>query len=146
MHIRNVVQVRPMSGQTLLGAASSGSRSPLVHLSACGRGKVGYLASLDSVELTEQAIDWLAGPPPVRVDGPHGKQVVLAGQPHEKRWILHLISDGDYTIDVSRALVGAANVADRYPAGGWSYRIEPAARGLRVHVRGPARDRLLVLE
>ena len=35
---------------------------------------------------------------------------------------------------------------DQYPADGWTYWIEPAKDGLRVHVEGHAQDRLLVLQ
>jgi hypothetical protein len=146
MHIKNVVQVWPVAGQTLLSVAGNGSANPLLHLSACGRGKVAYLASLDSLELTARVVDWLAGPPPVRVEGPDGNRVVLTQQPQHQRWILHLLSDGAYTIDVSGAQVPAAKAVDQYPADGWTYRIEPTQDGLRVHVEGHAPNRLLVLQ
>ena len=100
-HIKNLVQVRPVAGQTLLSVAGKDFASPLLHLSACGQGKVAYLASLDSLELTGQVIDGLAGPPPVRVEGPGANRVVLTHQPRQKRWILHLVSDDDYTVDLS---------------------------------------------
>lgn len=144
-HVRNMAHVRPVAGQTVLGASWQGTPSPLLHLNACGKGKIAYLASLDSLELSERVIDWLAGRAPVRVDA-EGKQVVLTGQPQLKRWILHLIGDGDYTIELARDHVPATKVIDRYPATGWSYRIEPRGEGLRVHVEGQAQDRLLVLE
>lgn len=145
-HLRNVVRVRSVAGRTMLEVPGKGATCPLLHLNSCGKGKVAYLASLDSVELTQQVIDGFSGPGPVRVDGPDGTRVVLTQQPRQKRWILHLISDGEYTIHVSGAHVPATKVLDRYPADGWTYRIESVKDGLRVHVAGPAQDRLLVLQ
>jgi hypothetical protein len=144
--IRTMVRTRPVAGQTLLGVSCNNGRWPLWHENAHGKGKIAYLASLDSVELTQHVIDRLSGRPPVRVDGPHDKQVVLTAQPRHKRWILHLIGDGDYAVDVSRDFAPAARAVDRFPAEAWNYRIETSPDGLRIHVRGPARDRLLVLQ
>jgi hypothetical protein len=144
--IKNVVRVWPVAGQTLLGVAGKDFASPLLHVNAFGRGKVAYLASLDSLQLTGQVIDWLGGPPSVRVEGPVGNQVVLTQQPQQKRWILHLISAGAYTIDLSSADVPAAKIVDHYPADGWTCRLERTKDGLQIRVEGRAQDRLLVLQ
>ena len=144
--IRQLVQARSSSGQTLLGVSGQGDRWPLLHVTAYGRGKVAYLASLDSVELTEQVVAWLAGPAPLTVSGDPAAQVILTRQPRHNRWILHLISQGDYTIDIASAHVKATKVAERYPADGWSDRVETRSDGLRIHVEGRAQDRVLVLQ
>ena len=96
--------------------------------------------------VTQRVIEWLSGPPPVTVDGPEGAQAVLTHQPRQQRWVLHLLSDGDCAITLSRAHVPAAKVIAQFPASGWTYRIEPGTNELRIRVEGHAQDRLLVLE
>ena len=53
---------------------------------------------------------------------------------------------GDYTIELRREHVPAKEVIDRYPKSGWDYAVERSAGGLRIRVRGDARDRLLVVD
>jgi len=144
--IRQLVQVRPTAGETLLSVSRDGAEWPLLQLGAHGKGRVAYLASLDSLELTQDVIDWLSGSPPVTVAGRAGTQVVLTHQPAAKRWVLHLISDGDYTVEIRCDQIPAKAVADRYPPDGWSYRIEHETDRLHIRVEGQAGDRLLVLE
>ena len=144
--IRRFVQVRSNAGETLLSVSHDGARWPLLQVQAQAKGKVAYMASLDSLELTQDVIDWLSGSPPVTVTGHAGTQVVLTHQPNVKRWILHLISDGDYTIDIRCDQIPARTVADRYPTDGWTYRIERGNDCLRIRVEGQAGDRYLVLE
>ena len=145
-HIRNIVRAESSSGQTLLSVTCDGTSFPLLHVNDIGEGRIAYLASLDSPELTQRVIEWLSGPPPITADGSEGAQAVLTHQPRQKRWILHLLSDGDCRITVSTALVPAAKVTMQFPAGGWSYRVEPETDKLRIHVQGKAQDRFLVLE
>ena len=144
--IRHLVQVRSTSGESLLGVSRGGVTWPLLHVQDHAKGKVAYLASLDSLELTRDVIDWLSGKPPVSVAGPAGTQVVLTHQPKSRRWVLHLISDGNYVVDLQPAQVPATKVIDRYPRDGWTYRIERELDRLRIRVEGPAGDRLLLLE
>ena len=145
-HIRNIVRAESSSGQTLLSVTCDETSFPLLHVNDIGEGRIAYLASLDSPELTQRVIEWLSGPPPITADGSEGAQAVLTHQPRQKRWILHLLSDGDCRITVSTALVPAAKVTMQFPAGGWSYRVEPETDKLRIHVQGKAQDRFLVLE
>ncbi len=155
--IRNLVRVRPFSGQTLLGVPWEGATCPLLHVNAHGRGKVAYLASFDSVGLTESVIDWLAGPPPVVVEGSEHQQVLLTHQPvspgghagdgpRQGRWILHAISDGDYSVEIRGDFVPAGRVTASFPASGWHWQADRSAAGMRIKISGPAADRLLVLE
>lgn len=144
--VKELVEVRPVAGQTLMTATWRRAPRPLLHLNPWGRGQIAYLASLDDLALTCRTIEWLAGHGPVRVLGPEGKQVVLTEQAQPRRWILHLLSDGDYTVDVRGDDAGASRVAAQYPATGWSYAVERRQDGLRIQVRGPAVDRLLTLE
>ncbi|MGD0784026.1 MAG: hypothetical protein ABSA30_14355, partial [Candidatus Aminicenantales bacterium] len=104
---------------------------------------VAYLASLDCPELTQSAIDWLAGPLPVTVT-PSDKQAILTYQEKSKRWILHLLSDGPYTLHL--ADIGPIQVVLQYPADQWSYKAQLGKDGLQIKVDGEAQDRLLVLE
>lgn len=144
--IRNLVRARPAAGETLLAVPCDGTSYPLLHVNAYGKGKMAYLASLDSVELTRNVMDWLSGPPPAAVEGVAGKQVVLTHQPRQGRWILHLISEGDYTVQLCGDRVPVHRITASYPGGNWNWRADRTAMGMRVKVSGPAGDRLLVLE
>jgi hypothetical protein len=144
--VRNFVRVRKFSGQTPLSVTWEGASWPLLHVNAHGRGKVVYLASSDSVELTESVVDGLAGPPPVVVEGSGRPQVLLTHQARQGRWILHAISDGDYSVQLRGDDVPARRVTASYPASGWYWRADHTATGMRITISGPAGDRLLVLE
>jgi hypothetical protein len=144
--VRNFLRVRPFSGQTLLSATWEGASCPFLHVNVHGRGKVVYLSSSDSVELTESVVDGLAGPPPVVVEGPEHPQVLLTRQPRQGRWILHAISDGDYSVEIRGDDVPARRVTAAYPASGWQWQADRNAAGMRIKISGPAADRLLVLE
>lgn len=144
--IARLVRVRTQQGKTLLVVKQGGESLPLLHVNALGKGRIAYLASLDSTELTQTVIDDLAGPPPVSVQSAEPRQVILTAQPDQHRWVLHLISDGDYTVDLPREYVGASRVIDQYPATGWSHQVERTPAGLRIHVRGGSVNRLLVVK
>lgn len=142
---KSLVPVRAVEGQTLLTAGQGGSRWPLVHQRDVGQGKIVYAASLDDMELVQRAADWLAGPPPVAVR-PADRRVVLTRQEQAGRWVLHLLDDGDYTVEIHGATARPAKVVVQYPATGWQFRLENAGAGVRIGVAGHAGDRLLVLE
>jgi hypothetical protein len=144
--VRNFLRVRPFSGQTLLGVPWEGASCPLLHVNAHGRGKVAYLASSDSLGLTQSVVDWLAGPPPVVVEGSEHQQVLLTHQPRQGRWILHAISDGDYSVEIRGDDVPVRRITVSYPASGWHWQADRGATGMRIKISGPAADRLLVLE
>ena len=126
--------------------ASESVTPPLLHINDCGKGRIAYLPSLNSPEVTQRAIASLAGAAPLRMDEPQQALALLTRQPVKKRWILHLISDGDCTVTLSQAQVPVSKVTAQFPTGGWTYRAEPATNGLRISVSGREKDRLLVLE
>jgi hypothetical protein len=144
--VRQFNRVRPSAGETLLSLRHEGTACPLVHVNRIGAGRIAYLASLDSADLTRAVIERFAGPLPVTVS-PAGKDpVIVTHQPQAKRWIVHLIADGDYTLHVDRGSVPASKVVDRYPKSGWDCRETTTPTGLQLEIRGAAQDRLLVLE
>ncbi len=143
--IARVVRVEPRHGDTHLWLKDGQGSWPLFHVNRLGSGRVGYLASLDSDALLQAAVDSLAGPAPITV-APDGFQAVLTEQPDHRRWILHLIGDGDCSIRLDGRRAPARRVAGRYPPDGWDCTIEETAGGPRLEVRGPARDRLVILE
>jgi hypothetical protein len=142
---KSLVPVQTVEGQTLLAATQAGQQWPLVHERSMGRGKVVYLASLDRMDLVQRVVDALAGPPPVVVE-PAKRRVVLTHQAQAGRWVLHLLDEGDFTVELNRELAPARKVVAQYPATGWTCRAEDTGRGLRIVVRGAAGDRLVVLE
>lgn len=141
----SLVRVRSVEGETLLTAGQGGRSWPLVHVRGLGQGRIAYLASVDCTELAARTIDWLAGPPPVIVE-PAEKRVLLTRQDRVGRWVLHLLDEGTYAVQINRPWATPTKTAAQYPAAGWSYQVEHTAAGLRIAVEGQAGDRLLVLE
>ena len=90
-------------------------------------------------------MDMLAGPPPIRITPPD-KQVVLARQEKQKRWLLHLLNDGDCQVEIRADLASLKRISAKYPENGWSAELVQHPHGARVVVQGEAKDRLLVLE
>jgi hypothetical protein len=143
--LKNVVIARPVGGEPLLHLRSDGQEWPLLCINHVGKGRAAYLATAGAPELTVQVIDWLAGPMPIAVS-PADKQVILAQQPRQGRWVLHLLSDGDYTVSIGRQMAMPTRIVDRYPGGGWSAEVKLDPSGARIEVRGKAKNRLLVLQ
>lgn len=143
--LKSRVETRAVQGDSCLTFEQNGQRHPLLHLNTLGSGRIAWLASLDSVELTTLVMDWLAGPPPLTVV-PEDKQVILTRQRKQHRWVLHLLSDGDYTVNIRREFAAPGGIAARYPAEGWSADLESAGTGVAIRVRGESKDRLLVLQ
>ena len=143
--IKRFIRARPTAGQTWLSIEQGGKPYPLLHVNVVQRGRAAYLAVADAAPLTLATIEALAGPPPVRVE-PGACQVVLTTQTNQHRWVLHLISDGDYRIEVNRADAPATRVTNQFPLSGWTYQAQSTPERLRIAVHGPAQDRLLVLE
>jgi hypothetical protein len=143
--IQRFIRVRPTAGQTWLSIEQGGTHYPLLHVNGVPRGRTAYLASWDTASLTLAAIEALAGPPPVRVE-PETCQVVLTAQSRQQRWVLHLLSDGDYRIEINRADAPVTKVTNQFPLAGWTYHTQVTPNRLRIEIHGPAQDRLLVLE
>ena len=83
---------------------------------------------------------------PVVTVVPADKQAILTRQEKEKRWILHLLRDGDYAVDIRKDFALSTRIIRQYPAEGWKAEAEKTGAGLRISVRGAAKDRLLVLQ
>ncbi len=153
---RKACRLRPRSGNMSASVPRrekrawwSGIRAtswPLWHEQSLGAGRVVFLASLDSLALTQAVIDARGGPRPVTVTPAEKNPVILTRLTEARRWVLHLIADGDYTVQLHRDRAPVTRVVEHYPPTGWEYRAEPAATGLRLIIRGGAQDRLLVLE
>lgn len=139
-----LVQVTSTAGQTLLSADAGGQTVPLLHVNAVGKGRIIYLATSKDVKLMEDVIASLAPNAPAQPDA--GKQVILTRQAKQKRWVLHLLSDGNYAVDIRKPFASPTRVVSQYPADGWSCEVQKTDSGLRIMVTGKATDRLLVLE
>ena len=144
--LRQFVTVEAKQGKTMIAIQGGDKSWPLLHINRLGSGRIAYLASLDSAELTQAVIDALAGPPPLVMKSGESRQVVLTAQPAKRQWVLHLISDGACSIELDRRYVPATRIVDRYPRDGWDCHAEPGATGLRITVDGRATDRLLVVK
>jgi hypothetical protein len=142
---RNLVEYEPVDGETLARVMVDGQAKPLAHARQEGKGRIVYLATSEDIGLVRSVVDAMAGAAPA-APTPAGSQVVLTRQPQKKRWVLHLLADGDYTIDIDSRFATPAGVAERYPQAGWSASVEKTAKGIRIRVSGGASDRLLALE
>jgi hypothetical protein len=111
-----------------------------LHIRPYGKGRMACVA-----DVTQAAIDSLAGPAPLTVQ-PAESRAILTRQEKERRWVLHLLDDGPCTVEIRRAFAAPTRIASRYPAAGWECVAEPTESGLKISTRGQATDRLLVLE
>ena len=141
---KTLVEVQAVEGETLLSAHRGSAFHPLLHVRPFGRGRMAYLASLDSLELTQQAMDFLTGPAPLAVQ-PLESRVFLTRQEQHRRWILHLLDDRPCTVEIRRDFAAPTRIAGQFPASGWECALEKTATGLRIKTGG-ASNRLLVLE
>lgn len=95
--------------------------------------------------MLRRVIDAMARAVPVWPQ-PADKQVILTRQEKQNRWVLHLLGNGDYSVQIDKHCATPTKIVGQYPAEGWSWRAEENARGLRIVVSGEASDRLLVLQ
>jgi hypothetical protein len=141
---RRLVVVRETAGETVCRVRNGGVDSPLLHVNRLGQGRILYLATSEDVDLIRKVVDWaLEDWAPVRLTPP-GKQAILTRQSGASRWVLHLLSDGDYDIDIDKRSAPVSEVIEAYPANGWRYNAQSTARSMRIHVQAGT-DRLLVL-
>ena len=145
LRLHNCLLAQSTEGQSPLHVTYRDKPYPLLHVNTVGKGRVAYLASPDCVELTQQTMDWLAGPAPIQVT-PADKQVVLTFQKKFHRWVLHLLSKGDYTIEIRRDFAAPVKLIGQYPPHGWNAVMKQNGAGVRIEVEGNARDRLLVFQ
>lgn len=144
--VRGFVATEARQGETLLRVRRGEKAWPLLHVNRVGKGRMAYLATAEAAELMQAAADLLAGAPPVKMTPGGEHQVVLTAQPAQKRWVLHLISNGDYAIELNREFVAATRIVARYPQAGWECSVEETGGGLRIKASGAACDRLVVLQ
>jgi hypothetical protein len=140
-----MVVTRPSAGQTVATFLNDGRERPLVQIHRLSKGRLAYLATNNSTALTAAVIDWLAGQPPLTTSPPE-KKAYLTRQIDKKRWILHLMNNGEYSVDIREDFAPLTNAIEQYPATGWSYDLQSTDAGIRIKVRGDAKNRLLVLE
>jgi hypothetical protein len=145
LRIRQYVGVRAVSGESLLVVRKQDQSSPLLHANQLGQGRIAYLATLDSVELTRRVADWMAGPLPLVVTPPN-QQAILTRQAEDRRWILHLMNDGAVTVTISKDFAPVREIVSQYPAQGWNCSLEKTPDGVTIIANGNAKDRLLVLK
>jgi len=142
---KTVTKTQAEQGDTLLTLECDEGRAPLLHVNDVGVGRVAYLASADSPEFTLEVLRWLAEGMPV-VTEPADKQAVLTRQEKRGRWVLHLLSDGDYRVRLADKYISVKEVVKQYPAKGWSCETRKTREGLEFKISGRAKDRLLILK
>jgi len=141
-----VERVRSTDGRSSITTSLPEAGTVIVlHVNEYGSGRAVYLATSDDTSLTCRVIDAMVPRKPVTV-WPPSKQAILTRQEPQGRWILHLMSDGDYAVEIHRDSAWPEEVVGQCPAEGWKYHVERAGAGLRVRVSGQADGRLLVLK
>ena len=145
LQLEGVVQTKSVSGETLVSAGYQDKNFPLIHINTYGNGKIAYVASSAPTKLIRQTADLLSGPLFLCVSDPQ-KQVILSHQKKQNRYILHLLSDGDYSIFIDKNFVNIDKVIKQYPETGWDYSVEKTKNGIKIKISGDSKDRLLVLQ
>jgi len=141
-----IEKVRSTRGRSIIATKDEdGNTVILLHVNEYGSGRIAYLAASADTALMHEVIDVLVGAKPVTVT-PANKQAILTHQQSQSRWVLHLLSDGDYVVEIHRDFAAPKNTVGQFPADGWSSDIKRTETGLCVTVRGQAKDRLLVLQ
>lgn len=136
---------RSTSGVTIRQFKVGQQTYPLVHQTQVGKGRYVYLATSTVPELTSAVADWLSMGQSI-VTAPADKKAYLTWQQSQKRWVLHLMNDGDYTIDIRKEFAQPERVIEKYPSQGCDASVEKTADGIRIKVSGAAKDRVLVLQ
>ena len=139
------VAIRARSGVNLAVAQEGKDSWPLIHVQPAGSGSFVYIASTASPALLASVIDGLRGPAPV-VTSPPEMHAFVTWQKSARRWILHLIDDGAYSITIRQDYVRASRIAGQFPAKGWGAEVTAMESGLRISVHGGASGRLLILK
>ena len=143
--LKNVILTRSDHGESPLRARDQDHEWPLLHVNPTDKGRVAYLATADVPVLTARVMDQLLGGLPITVS-PADKQVVLTRQENHHRWVLHLLGDGDYSVNIGKDFAAINKVASLYPDKGWECTMERTAEGVCLKVKGAAKDRLVALE
>ena len=144
VQLAGVVRTIPFAGQTLVSTNYKDKEFPLLHINKHGKGTFAFVASSASTDLIRHAGDHLSGPMSLVVSDPE-KQVILAQQAKQNRYVLHLLGEGDYSVFINKDLANITRPVSQYPSSGWDYSISKAKNGLQVQVSGNAENRMLVL-
>jgi nicotinamidase-related amidase len=145
LKIAGLTEVTVQKGQTIASLRYGNRDLPLVHVTPYGKGNMIYVANAGDERLIRAVADHFSGQLPVNVSGP-AKQVIVAAQEQQHRKVIHLISDGEYEVRISKDMAPSAEVLDMYPKNGWEYAIREHKNELVISVKGNATDRLLVLK
>ncbi|MEX0775011.1 MAG: alpha-amylase family protein [Phycisphaeraceae bacterium] len=114
-------------------------------ISKVGKGTITFIRKPTTEELVAR-VDSFAPALPVTVTSRKGNPVaILTQQPSKKRWVLHLIGDGNYGVTIDRRFASPTRVVEQFPAKGWNAKVAMDKRGMTIKVAGKATDRLLVL-
>lgn len=144
-NVTDLLKVKATKGKTLLSLRYKDEVIPLAHVNDYGKGKFVYIATSGNADIVRSIADHYTGKLPVRVSN-KDKQVVFTRQEKQNRWILHLITDGEYEIRIDRNFAPVSKIATQYPDKGWSFQTRREGNDLVVRVQGNTKNRLLVLE
>ncbi len=136
-------EVNVKQGETLIMGEIDGDKMPVLHVNSYEKGRIAYLATSDNISLIQAAAYSLIGH--LQMKTSENKQAVVTRQEKEGRWILHLIDDGDMTVQLDSRYCSASQVVGQYPSG-WSYQAEMTPLGLKIKAGDESKDRLLVLK
>jgi len=142
----SLIQAEPAQGQTVLWAVlEDGQRIALLHERRWGQGRFVWLAALRPPTLVFQIVQYLAGPPPLKVTGPADAQAILAHQPSKKRWIIHLLSDGEVHLEWNIQRLPMDSIEAFYPPHGWQPRLVRQTDQAHLAIPEGRSDRLVIL-
>ncbi len=140
-----IVDAEVTAGNTLLWAVATGTRRlPLLHVRNLGRGRIAWLAAVLPGRLVFQIVEYLAGPPPIKVTEPAEGLALLAHQRSTGRWILHLITEGKLEIQVDAKRVPIRGIETLYPPQGWEVLLRVQGDRTYLTATEGRTDRLIV--
>lgn len=144
LQLGNFVDFAATKGKTSVWVNANGIKKPLVHHTDFGKGRFVYIATPDDASLTRAVAEHYTGSIPLQLSDP-SKQVVLAEQEKQNRYILHLIDDGDFEVRLKKDFATFNKITRQYPETGWSASMKETKTEIIIAVKGDAKDRLLVL-
>lgn len=146
LSLQSLVYAKPSgkNGTVIKFVCPDNKEYPLLHINKCGKGRMAYVASLESVDLIRNVVGRLMGDLPVTTF-PSTKKVILTRQDKQNRWVLHILDDGDCTVEISKDFAHPAKVIDKYPDANWQYKLKENRDSVQIKISGNAKDRILVL-
>lgn len=138
--------VRAHAGQTLAVVRGEKGEAPVWHERREGQGCWVFIASAQPPDLLWHAVRWYAGPPPVTVAEPaEGLTAILARQPSQQRWLLHLFGNGDALILLNRRRVPAEHAEPAHPREALKVACQLSENDARLWVSGGGDYRIVTL-